>query len=490
VSIPISIDRMSPVPIHRQLYDVLRAAILNGKLAPAARVPSTRQLARRLTVARTTVMTAYEQLIADGYLETRHGAWTSVARDLPDDLTIDGGRHRAYAGGAAPRITRRAAGLVACAGGIAVPPQDIAYNFRRPFTPAVDVFPVKEWRRLVIEHWSRSGPMALSTLDPVGVPALRHELIGYVRMTRGIDCDADQILITTGSEQAIDLLSRIMLEPGDRVAIEDPSNLTVRYLYESHDADLLPIAVDGDGFVVDELRSVRGRQPTIVHVMPTHQYPTGVMLSLRRRLELLHWAKTHRALIVEDDYASEFGYEGATLESLQALDTAGVVAYLGTFTKVLSPTIQIGYVILPPSLVPAARAAHRMWARQAEVVHQCVLARFMHEGGLSRYLRRLQRVHVARRNALVRALAETFGEEVVIGPATSGLQIQVRWPALVFGPDLINRLEAAGVGVAAVRPLYQRPPDTDSGVVMSFASMDEARIRSGIAVLAEVLRTG
>jgi GntR family transcriptional regulator / MocR family aminotransferase len=491
VSIPISVDRMSPVPLHRQLYEILRAAILSGKLAPAGRVPSTRELARQLTVARTTVMTAYEQLIADGYLETRHGAWTSVARDLPNGLTIDGERHRSYPRDAAPRITRRAAGLVARAGGIAVPPQDIAYNFRQPFTPAVDLFPVKEWRRLVIEHWSRSGSMAFSILDPVGDPALRHELTGYVRMTRGIDCDADQILITTGSEQAIDLLSRIMLEPGgDRVAIEDPSNLGVRYLYESHDAELVPITVDCDGFVVDELRAVRGRHPAIVHVMPTHQYPTGVMLSLRRRLELLHWAQAHRGLIVEDDYASEFSYEGATLESLQALDTAGVVAYVGTFTKVLSPTIQIGYVILPPSLVAAARAAHRLSARQAEIVHQCVLARFMQDGILSRYLRRLHRVHVARRNALVQALTETFGNEVVIGPATSGLQIQVRWLGLEITPELIDRLEAAGVGVVPVQPLYQRPPAEDSGVVMSFASLEEARIRSGVAVLAAILRDG
>jgi GntR family transcriptional regulator/MocR family aminotransferase len=490
VNIPLSVDRMSPAPIHHQVYDALRTAILGGRLAPGTRVPSTRQLARRLDIARTTVMSAYEQLVADGYLEARPGACTSVARDLPSDLTITRERHMANAVAAAPRINRRTAVLVEQSATFAAAQHTVAYNFRRPFTPAVDVFPLKEWRRLVTEHWSKSTPTSLTGIDPAGVPELRRELTSYVRITRGIECDPEQIIITTGSEQAIDVLSKIVLEPGDRVAIEDPSNVGIQYLFKSHDAELLPIPVDCDGFVVEELLAVGGRQPVLVHVMPTHQYPTGVMLSLRRRLDLLQWAQANRALIIEDDYSSEFSYEGATLESLQALDSAGVVAYLGTFTKVLNASIQIAYLIVPPSLVPAARATHRLIARQAEVVHQRVLARFMQEGGLSRYLRRLQRVHVNRRNALVQALRGTFGDGVVIGPSASGLQVHVRWPDHAITPDLLDRLEEAGVGVAPVQPLYQRPPDVDSGVVMAFASLGEAQIRAGVTALGKVLRVG
>lgn len=484
MDIPISVDRMSTVPIHRQLYDVVRTAILSGRLAPGTRVASTRQLARRLEIARTTVMVAFDQLIADGYLEARHGAWTSVARDLPADLTLDH-RHRDYPDCATPRITRRAADLVARSATFAVPPHDVPYNFRRPFMPAVDAFPVKQWRRLVMEHWSRSGPDDLARVDPAGVRELRRELTGHVRTTRGIDCDADQVVITTGSEQAVDVLARVLLEPGDRVAIEDPSNVAVRELFRSHDADLVPVRVDTEGLVVGDLDDTA----TLVHVMPTHQYPTGVMLSLRRRLELLQWARDHRALIVEDDYASEFSYEGATLESLQALDSAGVVAYLGTFTKMLNPSIQIGYLIVPPALVPAARAAHRLATRQAETVHQHVLAQFMHEGGLTRHLRRLQRVHLSRRDAMVEALRDTFGDDVVIGPATSGFQVQVRWPGRPVGTELLDAWLRAGIAVGDVRPLYQRIAPADCGIVMSFASLDEARIVAGVKVLGKVLDT-
>lgn len=483
MNIPISVDRMSAVPIHRQLYDVLRTAILNGQLAPGARVASTRQLARQLGIARTTVMTAFDQLIADGYLEARHGAWTSVAHDL----TLDGPRHRSYRADASPRITPRAADLAAQSEAFALPRHDVAYNFRRPFMPAVDVFPVRQWRRLVTEYWSRSTPEGLSRNDPAGVLALRQELTGHVRTTRGIDCDAGQVIITTGSEQAVDVLARILLEPGDRVAIEDPSNVAVRQLFLSHDARLVAVSVDRDGLVVDELLGHRDPPPVLAHVMPTHQYPTGVMLSLRRRLELLRWAQDHRVLIVEDDYAAEFSYEGATLESLQALDSAGVVAYLGSFTKLLNPSIQLGYVILPPSLVAAATAAHRLTTRQAEAVHQHVLAQFMREGGLTRYLRRLQRVHLSRRDTLVQALRDTFGDKVVIGPATSGLQLHVRWPGRAITTQVLRALLESGVAVGDVRPLYQRPVAADCGVVMSFASLDEARITAGVAVLGRVL---
>ncbi|MFG1626138.1 PLP-dependent aminotransferase family protein [Kribbella sp. NPDC049227] len=478
---------MAAVPIHRQLYDVLRTAILSGKLAPGSRVASSRQLARQLHVARTTVMTAFDQLIADGYLEARHGAWTSVAHNLPADLTFERGRLRSYSADATPRITARAADLVARSATFTAFQDDVPYNFCRPFMPAVDVFPAKQWRRLVIEHWSRSTPDDLARVNPVGVPALRHELTGHLRTTRGIDCDPGQIIITTGSEQAVDVLARIMLEPGDRVAIEEPSNVTVRQLFRSHGAGLVPVRIDRDGLVVDDLVHAPGRPPVLVHVMPAHQYPTGVMLTLRRRLDLLQWARQYRALIVEDDHASEYSYEGATLESLQALDSAGVVAYVGTFTKMLNPSIQIGYLIVPPSLIAAARAAHRLATRQAETVQQHVLARFMHEGGLTRHLRRLQRVHRSRRDTLMQALHETFGDDVVIGPATSGLQLHVRWPGRSVTTEVMDEWQRVGVAVGAVRPLYQRAVAADCGVVMSFASLHEAQIVAGVAILGKAL---
>lgn len=490
MSLPIDIDRGSPVPIHRQVYDSLRLAILGGRLAPGTRIFATRQLAQQLGIARTTVMAAYEQLLADGYLEARVGAWTSVARNLPIGATAAGHiprRVRSSVG--TPEINSTASWIVRSAGSYdrIFEAESAPHNFRRLFTPAVDVFPVNEWRQLVAEYWREVTSAALVDYDPVGDQSLRRAIAKHVQTTRGIECGVDQILVTTGSSQAIDILAKVILEPGDSVAVENPSLVGMQNVFKACGAELVPIPVDAEGLVVESLR--RGRPaPALVHVTPTHQFPTGVVLSLSRRLALLRWAADHRVLVVEDDNDSDLSYEGGTLEALQALDTAGVVAYLGTFSKVLNPSLQISYLIAPPPLVHAAVAAYRVTARQSEIIHQAVLAKFMATGGFARHLRRLRRIHMARRNALLQDLHEAFGGDVVVGPIRSGLQVHARWPTYPLTTRRLQHIDDAGVAILPVRPMYLTDPDADPGAILAYANLTRRQIRHGVEALAAAIR--
>ncbi|HZC73849.1 MAG TPA: PLP-dependent aminotransferase family protein [Jatrophihabitans sp.] len=485
---PIDIDRAAPRPIHRQIYEWLRTAILGGDLASGIRLPPTRQLAAQLGVARSTVTAAYEQLIADGYLDARVGAWTSVARSLPADVTVAARPDRTYGASASPVLNRAARWVEEWARTVDEPMRvEFRHRLNRALTPAVDAFPVDEWRRLVVDYWRTANRASLIDFSPAGDLDLRREIMHFVRTTRGIECGIGQIIITNGMEQAIDNLARILLEPGDRVAIEDPTPTRFRNLFRSHGAKVVPVPVDADGLRVDVLTSLRGPAPALVYLTPTHQVPTGAVLSLRRRLDLLRWAAEQRTLLIEDDYDSELTYEGGVIEALQALDKAGVVAYVGTFTKVLNPAIQIGYLIVPAPLVHAVAAIQRMTARPTEVSHQAVLARFIAEGGMARHLRRLRRVHLIRRDAMLDALQREFGDDVDVGPARSGLQLHVRWRNVRFTDEVITSVLESGVGVLPVRPMYMVAPHRDPGLVLAYASCTPNEIYKGVRALAEVL---
>ena len=366
--------------------------------------------------------------------------------------------------------------------------RNVPYDFGRLTIPAIDTFPLDRWRRLVAARWRATSSEDLVWFPPAGDLGLRRAISGHVRLTRGIECDASQVIITTGSDSAIDILTRTILEPGDRVGIEDPARLAALHVFKAAEVELIPIPVDQDGVVVECLGDIRGNPPSIVHVTPTHQHPTGATLSLRRRLALLSWAATERVVIIEDDFDSEFGYESVDLDALHALDRSGVVAYVGTFAKVLHPAIEIGYMIVPPALVSAVIARYYTTARQVERVEQAALAIFMRQGEFARHLRRLRRVHRARRDALVNALKQAFGDGVVIGPARSGLTVHVRWPEYPVTTKLLERARSAGVTLASVRPMCIQRPETDPGVVMGFASLSEQHIHDGVETLARVLQ--
>jgi GntR family transcriptional regulator/MocR family aminotransferase len=482
-----SLDRASSVPIHRQLYEQVREAILDGRLMPGARVPPTRELAHHFGLARTTVMTAYDNLVGDGYLESRVGAWTSVAEHPPHtcDVRLD---LRPAPAGHTPRVDTAAKWLErrSVAHGNLLEYRGV-YNFSGLVTPAVDQFPADEWRQLVARRWRELTPVSLVTFEEAGDAELRQAIRQHVRSTRGIECEVDQIHVTTGSEQAVSIMAQVALEPGDGIAVEDPSLVTIQNAFRACGAVLAPIPLDADGLRVDALPTIRGCPPALVYTTPTYQLPTGAVLPRSRRLRLLDWAVANQALIIEDDCDSDLCYDRPAPESLYTLDDHGVVIYLGTFSRILNPSIQIGFMIVPVALADAVGAAHRVIARQTEVINQSALAKFIRSGSFARHLRRLRRVHTVRRDCLIRRLRDAFGDEVEIGPVGAGLHAHVSWPSCELSWEILSRVRAAGVSMRLVRPMCIAPVERDPGVVLAYAGLTEQQIEDGVQALAKAL---
>ncbi|HVA89803.1 MAG TPA: PLP-dependent aminotransferase family protein, partial [Chloroflexota bacterium] len=359
LELPLSLDDQAALPLHRQLYARVRLAILEGRLAAGSRLPSTRALSASLRLSRNTVATAYDQLLAEGYITARTGSGTYVCDTPPEELLHIGDR---VAGGPVatpspivPPLSRWA--HRALAGRVHESPyrsgSPLPYDFRDG-RPAVDHFPTDLWRRLITRRL-RSPDLAQFGYGPsTGYPPLRELVTEYLRRARAVRCEPEQVLIVNGSQQALDLLARVCLDLDDPVVVEDPGYLGARRAFAAQGARLLPAPVDSSGLVVDELdRATQGLVPRLIYVTPSHQYPTGAVMSLPRRLALLRWARAHGSLVLEDDYDSEFRYSGRPVEALQGLDHGDIVVYIGTFSKVLFPSLRMGYLVLPPSLVEA-----------------------------------------------------------------------------------------------------------------------------------------
>jgi GntR family transcriptional regulator/MocR family aminotransferase len=325
--------------------------------------------------------------------------------------------------------------------------------------------------------------------DTGGDADLRDAVRQHVRTTRGIDCDSDQIIITTGSQQGVEIIAQIALEPGDRVAIEDPSFVIIQNVLRVHGAVLSPVPLDAEGLRIDLFADgpPRGGRPKLVYTTPTHQLPTGVTLSPSRRRQLIDWAVSRRALVIEDDGDADLSYDSSPPEAMFTMDDHGAVVYLGNFTRVLNPSIQISYMIVPPALADAVSKAHRLIARQTDIINQAALAKFISSGSFARHLRRLRRVHTARRDRLIRSLRDCFGDHVEIGPHGYGLHVWARWPACELDDEVVSRVRAAGVSMMLVRPMCIAPIDRDPGVVLAYASLTEQEIEEGVRALSTSL---
>ena len=390
----LALDAAAALPLIRQLYDGFRAAILRRQLAGGARLPSTRALARDLGVSRNTVTGAYQQLLAEGYFEARRGSGTFVSSVLPDALNQTGSRQRSEKTllSDTPALSRSAALLIAAlpnAGGFnAGNPGPV-----RPFlagVPALDSFPFRLWERLQRKQGRSPALQRLSALETPGFRPLREAIAGHLAAARGVRCTWEQVFILHGSQQALALAARTLLNDGEAVWMEDPGYLGARAVFLSVGARLIPVPVDQEGLNVPE-GVARCTNARAVFVTPSHQFPLGVALSLSRRLQLLEWARQANAWIFEDDYDSEFRYEGRPLPALQGLDEAGRVLYFGTFSKSLFPALRLGYVVVPAALVEAfARVG--LWTHlPASLSEQALVADFISEGHFSRHLRGCER---------------------------------------------------------------------------------------------------
>ncbi|WP_446665657.1 MocR-like pyridoxine biosynthesis transcription factor PdxR [Flexivirga sp. B27] len=463
------VDLSGPGDRATRIYQHLLDGIASGRLPPGERLPATRAMAQELGVARGTVSTAYDRLVAEGYLESRVGAGTFVSREVGSVLPAS-----VPAGEVQPlRMWDTLPAAVPDA-----PSLDYDLSVAGPDTR---LFPFAVWRRLV-SSTLRPALQEQPVYDGSGHPQLQREIARQLRLSRSVITDGADVLLTNGAQQALDLICRVLLAPGDTVAIEDPGYTAALRLYASHGAVVRGVPVDDEGLVVDALPD----DARLVYVTPSHQFPTGAVMSLRRRTALLDWAASHDALIVEDDYDSEFRYGARALAPLQSLDRCGRVAYVGSFSKVLMPMLRIGYLVAPRSLQPALRAAKMLSDWQGDTVTQGAMARFLAEGLLAAHIRRATRVYAGRREVLLHALSEL--EDVLITyPSSAGLHVCTRLrDQRRSDRKLVAALANEGVGVEPLSPRYVEQPAIQ-GLALGLRHTDEERIpeavrRIGVAV--------
>jgi len=464
------LSRDSSTPLHRQLYEEWRRGILSGRFRPGDRVPSTRELAATLGISRSTVSEAWEQLIAEGYLEATHGSGTFVCRELPDTLFTARARPGS-ASGVETRVKLSRYGAELTEDFPRVPHVPGVISFA-PGMPDREQFPFGLWRRLVARHLRRAAPAVFEYAEtPAGHPPLRREIAAYLARLRAVRCTPDQVIIVNGSQQALDFCARLLIEPGDEVAFENPGYHGARRIFSAHGASLVPVGIDDDGIAVHEYPG----KARLVYVTPSHQYPTGISMSLARRLELIEWARTGEAAIIEDDYSSEYRYSGPPLPSLQGLSGDVPVIYIGTFSKIMFPGLRIGYVIAPPQL--AARFARAKWLadRQTAVLEQCALTDFIREGHLDRHIRRMRRLYGLRREALLDALDRHFGRQARVMGDAAGMHSLVRFQDY----RILRRAARNKVHLVNADAYYlTSPPGCES--LMGFSAIGERTIREGV----------
>jgi GntR family transcriptional regulator/MocR family aminotransferase len=467
-------------PLYRRVYHALKSTIRDGRLLPGARLPSTRELASDLRVSRNTVMLAYEQLLAEGYVVSRNRATTSVASALPTSTMPTSSRAMH---GDPPAVSAYARRLTRLLGTPPARSTGLQYDFRYG-EPSVDEFPREIWRRLLAARARRSARDAFGYADPAGCAPLRAALAEYLKRARGVVAEPDQIVITSGSQQGFDLAARVLLDPGDVVVVEEPHYPGVTIPFEAAGARLAYTPVDGGGLRTHRLPP-RAR---LAYVTPCHQFPSGVIMPLERRLALLAWAARTNSWVIEDDYVSEFRYEGHPLEALQSLDRDGRVIYVGTFSKTLFPALRIAYLVLPRSLVPAFVAAKWATDRFSATLAQEALTDFITTGQFERYLRRAGNRNAARRRTLIGALRQHFGDRVEIAGENTGVHLVV-WLNDVPPRDLpavLARARKAGVGLYSVAPFFASPPRR-AGLLFGYASLTEADIRAAVRRIAEIV---
>ncbi|MGX7704237.1 MocR-like pyridoxine biosynthesis transcription factor PdxR [Methylobacterium sp. Gmos1] len=468
------------LPASARIGAGLKAQIAAGVYPPGAPLPSTRALAAELGVSRTTVTAAYDQLIAEGYLETRPGAPTRVAAGL-----LPRAAPAAAGPGLAPRLSAFGRRVLAEPAPEALPAPAIDFRYG---DLSGDDFPVLAWRRALNAVLLRR-PARLGYGDPRGLPELRAALQAYLWRARGLSCGLDQIVVVNGSQQGIDLCARLLVDPGDRVVMEDPGYGAARRVFAAAGAAIVPVPVDTEGLQTGRLAEVGPAR--LAYVTPSHQFPLGGVLPASRRHALLAWAEGCGATILEDDYDGEYRFDARPVEALRSLDRAGRVVYAGTVSKTLSPQLRLGYLVVPESLSAAFAEAKRLADRQAPGLEQAALAALLTEGGYERHLRQARRRNAGRRAALLAALSESFGAAVRVEGAAAGLHL-VAWftgvPAAAEA-GMAAAARAAGIGVYPVGPLYHDAstrPDR-AGLLLGFAGSEPETVRTGIRRLAAAL---
>lgn len=478
----LSLDRTAAEPLYRQLEDQIRSSITGGRLLPGEGLPSTRQLAKDLGVARNTTKNAYNQLVLEGYLVSAKGSGTRVAEDLPEDLLQTPRRGPALVRTLSPvplsRIAKWSPALSSwIQGNVSVPVRPF-----RPHTPASDAFPRDLWAQLTARRTRRMSRDLLERGDPRGYRPLREAIAGYLGTARGVACEPDQVVITAGAQQAIELVCKLLIEPGDRVCMEDPGYTPAALLFELAGAEVVPTPVDDEGLDVARLDRVEPA-PKLVYVTPSSQFPLGMSMSLPRRLALIEWAERRDAVILEDDYNGEYRYAGRPLPALRGLAPDGRVLYTGSFSKLLFPALRIGYLVVPQEVVDPFAAMRWLIDRHSPPLEQAVLADFIEEGHFARHVRRMRTLYAERQGALVEAAAEALDGLLDVPVADSGMHL-IGWLGKdVTEESLLQAAASAGIDLTPTSRFSVRELERPS-VILGYAPFPTRQIRQAVQALA------
>ncbi|MCB8748961.1 PLP-dependent aminotransferase family protein [Rhodoferax sp. U2-2l] len=474
------LGRLSPptsLPLHRQLYEALRRAILDGKLAPDERLPSSRDLVQDLQMSRNTVVAALNQLTVEGYLVSRVGSGTFVSTKVPLRTPPS---PRRTSQPPADRLSDRGQALSTrfCASELEI----------QPFTPGIadfSAFPVALWQRLQNKHWRMTYPEMLDYSSSGGYAPLRRAVADYLRVFRSVPLDVEQVIITSGTQESLELCAQLLADHGDTVWLEDPAYWGAGKAFMATGLKLHPVPVDDQGIAPQP--HDQATPPKLIYVTPSHQYPTGAVMSLARRHQLLSLANQHRAWVLEDDYDSEFRFSGPPIASLAGLDTQGRVLYLGSFSKVLYPGLKLGYMVVPKGLADAFKRAHYDLNRPGQMPVQAALAEFIDMGHFAAALRRARQSYAQRRQSLLTALQPCLGPHAQITGAEQGLHLCLRLSDEVDDRALAQRIGQLGL---TVRPLsaYCIQRQDVRGLIIGYGYAPLAEIKRFGAVLAQTLQ--
>lgn len=469
--------------MHRQIYDGFREAIVKGDLRSGQQIPSTRALATELGISRIPLLNAYAQLLAEGYFETRAGAGTFVSNSLPDQLTTCARQTAATPPGRSETrpASRRSALLP-------LREQEPWLYGSGAFSVGqltFESFPFKVWSSLLARRCRKVHAASLNYNDPMGWKDFRETIAAYLRTARAVRCDPRQIMVVSGSQQALDICARALLDPGARVWIEDPGYAFMRSALTLAGCDLVPVPVDSEGLdVAAGIRMCRRAQAA--WVTPSHQYPLGVTMSASRRLQLLDWARTAGAWIVEDDYDSEYRYESMPIASLQGLDHDSRVVYIGTFSKTLFPSLRIGYMVIPADLVDRFVAVRRATDLCPPHLYQAVLADFIREGHFARHIRRMRMLYAERRSALVAALRKEFGSSLEVVGGEAGMHLTVMLPGAADDRKIAARAAEQNLSLWPLSPAYMGSA-ARQGLILGFGSTKASEMPKAVRRLRAVL---
>ena len=491
----INVETASSQPLHRQIYEEFRKAIFSGRISSGTRVPSTRQMANILGVSRATVTQAYDYLLSEGYFESFAGSGTYVSKMIPDELLEADSAEEASetnknrSGELKRRLSEYGKSLDS-RDWLGFPDDEppTQFTFGRP---DLEQFPMRIWSQLMSRHCrNRNFALLDCPTKAAGYMPLKEAIVDYLKRARAVVADPKQVIVVNGSQQALDLVTRVLIDRGDLVGIEEPGYIGAQKAFLAQGANLAPVYVDTNGIRVDYLRRRFDEEAEdrmkLLYVTPSHQYPTGCVLSLPRRLELLSWANRTGAMIIEDDYDSEFRYGGKPIPALSGIDHQGSVIYVGTFSKVLLPALRLGYLVVPEDLIDIFTRAKWLVDRHSSLLQQQVLSDFIIEGHLERHIRKMRALYEKRRKLVIRMLEGLFEDKVTIYGDSAGINVLVRFKTSVPDETLVTSAREKGIGIASTRQLYLG--NAPSGeFLLNYGGLQDSELIDGLSTLRSLI---